>query len=119
MARPPVEVKPSPVIHLVDKPGAGQTFIRVGRTWAGRKDPRYFATLIGNRIVGADFLSRLNANLREKNGFTYGCNSAFSYRRTGSAWQASAPIEPRITIFGSDEFLADFFLGDGHSSAGS
>ena len=63
------EAKAAPgVVYLADKPGAVQSVILVGRRWVDLKDPTYFATLIGNHVVGDDFLSRLNANLREKNG---------------------------------------------------
>jgi zinc protease len=97
-ARPPVETRAEPgVVYLVDKPGAVQSVVDVGRRWVGRDDPRYFATLIGNRILGADFLSRLNANLRERNGFTYGVYSIFLYRRTGSVWALNTPVRADST----------------------
>ena len=74
--RPAAAVKPEPgVIFLVDKPGAVQSVINVGRHWVDRSDPRYVATLVGNHLLGADFLSRLNKNLREDHGYTYGAGS--------------------------------------------
>ncbi len=96
--RPAVAARAEPgVVALADKPGAVQSVISLGRTWAGRKDPRYFATLIGNHVVGADFLSRLNANLREKNGYSYGCGSNFGYRRTGGTWQVRTNVRGDVT----------------------
>ena len=106
--RPPVEARPAPgVAYLVDKPGAVQSVIQVGRTWAGRTDPRYFATLIGNHVVGYDFLSRLNANIREKNGYSYGCGSAFGYRRTGGTWQVSTNVRADVTSEALGEILGE------------
>jgi zinc protease len=96
--RPESTVKPKPgTVYLVDKPGAVQSVLRIGRIWQGRDDPRYFATLLGNRILGGDFLSRLNQNLRERNGFTYGAGSLFSYRRTGSVWIVNTSVRSDAT----------------------
>jgi len=90
--------KPEPgVVYLVDKPGAVQSVIAIGRRWAGRSDPRYFATLLGNRVLGADFLSRLNQNLRERNGYTYGAGSAFAYRPSGSTWAVNTSVRADAT----------------------
>jgi zinc protease len=106
--RPKVDLKPLPgLVYLADKPGAVQSVINVGRRWAGRDDPRYFATLIANHTVGDDFLSRLNANLREKNGYTYGCGSAFGYRRTGGTWQASTQVRADVTTEALKEVLGE------------
>ncbi len=59
---------------------------------------RYFATLIGNHVVGDDFLSRLNANLREKNGYSYGCGSSVQLpedrQRSGRSAPRSGPTSP-------------------------
>ena len=96
--RPPIAgfTKPG-VVYLVDKPGAVQSVVQVGRHWAGRKAPHYFDTLIGNHILGADFTSRLMQNLRVKNGFTYGIRSGFSYARTGSLWVVSSTVRADAT----------------------
>ncbi len=108
------EVKPRPIvdtrseagkIYVVDKPGAVQSIINVARLWVDRSDPRYFATKVGNHIVGDDFLSRLNANLREKNGFSYGAGSNFGYRRTGSVWQVNTSVRADVTAEALGEIL--------------
>ena len=107
-ARPKIEARPEPgVIYLADKPGAVQSVLSVGRRWVDRNDPRYFATLIGNHIVGDDFLSRLNANLREKNGYSYGCRSSFGYRRNGSTWQVSTSVRADVTAEALKEVLGE------------
>jgi len=107
-ARPASEIKPAPgVVYLADKPGAVQSVIAVGRRWVDFKAPTYFATLLGNHVVGDDFLSRLNANLREKNGYSYGCNSNFGYKRTGSAWQVSTKVRADVTTEALKEILGE------------
>ncbi len=104
--RPPVQPKAEPgVIYLVDKPGAVQSIITVARPWVDRKDPRYFASKVGNHVVGDDFLSRLNANLREKNGYSYGAGSNFGFRRTGSIWAVSTSVRADVTA----EALGEIF----------
>jgi zinc protease len=106
--RPSVDLKPSPgVVYLADKPGAVQSFLYVGRRWVGHDDPRYFATMIANHSVGDDFLSRLNANLREKNGYSYGCGSSFNYRRTGGTWQVSTSVRSDVTVEALKEILGE------------
>ena len=96
-----------PVAYLVDKPGAVQSVLRVGRRWVDRKDPRYYAGQIGNHVFGVDFLSRLNKNLREKNGFTYGAGSTFSYRRSGSVWLANSAVRVDATAPALKEMLSE------------
>ncbi len=85
------------VVYFVDKPGAVQSSLYVGRLWLDRAHPSYFATMLGNRMLGADFLSRLNQNLREKNGFTYGAGSMFRFRQTGSVWAVATQVRADAT----------------------
>ena len=106
--RPVAEVKPEPgVIYLVDKPGAVQSVISVGRHWVDRRDPRYMATLVGNHLLGEDFLSRLNKNLREDHGYTYGARSAFDFRRSKSVWSVSTAVRADATAPALQEILKE------------
>lgn len=102
------EVRPTrDVVQLVDKPGAVQSVIVVGRRWVDRRDPRYFATLIGNHLLGEDFLSRLNKNLREDHGYTYGAGSAFNFHREGSTWRVSTSVRADATAPALQEILKE------------
>ena len=95
---PPVPTGAAPeTVFLVDKPGAVQSVIVVGRTWRDRKDDSYFATQIGNRVLGGDFLSRINQNLRERNGYTYGARSDFDYQRASSRWTVQTSVRREVT----------------------
>jgi len=106
--RPLAEVKPEPgLIYLVDKPGAVQSVINVGRHWVDRRDPRYMATLVGNHLLGEDFLSRLNKNLREDHGYTYGAGSAFDFRRGKSIWHVSSSVRADATAPALREILKE------------
>jgi zinc protease len=91
----------------VDKPGAVQSVLNVGRRWVDRSDPSYYATRLGNRILGGDFLSRLNQNLREKNGFTYGAGSSLRFRRSGSLWTVSTQVREDATAAALKEVLGE------------
>jgi predicted Zn-dependent peptidase len=106
--RPVVAVKPeSGVVYLVDKPGAVQSVINVSRHWLNRQDPRYLATLVGNHLLGVDFLSRLNKNLREDHGYTYGSRSAFDFRRGRSVWSVSTDVRADATAPALREILKE------------
>src|SRR5215831_18351498 len=58
-------------IYLVDKPGAAQSTFAIGNPGPPRNTGDYFALLVMNRILGGQFQSRLNANIREEKGYSY------------------------------------------------
>jgi zinc protease len=106
--RPPVEMRHEPgTLYLVDKPGAVQSVIAAGRRWVDRRDPRYMATLVGNHLFGEDFLSRLNMNLREERGYTYGAGSRFTFHRSKSMWRASTSVRTDATAPALREILKE------------
>jgi predicted Zn-dependent peptidase len=76
---PPVE--PEVKLAVVSRPGAAQSELRIGHACAPRSTPDYHVLLILNTILGGDFVSRLNLNLREQKGFTYGVRTGFNLRR--------------------------------------
>jgi zinc protease len=80
-AVPSVTAKPSQSIYLVDRPGSAQTTLRAVTLGAPRSIPDFAALEVANNALGGLFASRVNMNLREKNGYTYGANSYFNYRR--------------------------------------
>jgi zinc protease len=67
---------------LVDKPGAPQTALRVTGIAAARNTPDYPALQVMNAALGGLFSSRINNNLREEKGYSYGVFSQFRYDRT-------------------------------------
>ncbi|HUI66280.1 MAG TPA: pitrilysin family protein [Bacteroidota bacterium] len=83
---------PAPVdrcIYLIDRPGAVQSEIRIGCPALPRATPDYFAATVMNRILGGQFSSRINVNLRERRGLTYGARSAFVFLKTPGPFFAS------------------------------
>lgn len=76
-----IEPRPGPPrAYVVDRPGATQTELRLGHASVPRKHPDFHALLVLNALLGGKFTSRLNLNLRERRGFTYGVHSGFSRR---------------------------------------
>jgi zinc protease len=68
-------------IYIVDRPSSPQSVFYVGTLGPSRNAPDFFATDLANTTFGGAFTSRINLNLREDKHYTYGANSAFSYRR--------------------------------------
>jgi predicted Zn-dependent peptidase len=92
---------------LVDKPGAAQSSFRIGGIGAARSTKDFFALQVMNTMLGGSFGSRLNQNLREKHGYTYGANSGFSYRRSAGPFTASAEVVTAKTDSALTEFLRE------------
>lgn len=92
-------------VYLVDKPGAPQTQIRIGEIGVNRATPDYFPIQVMNTVLGGSFSSRLNLNLREKHGYTYGASSGFDMRAEAGPFVASAGVQTDKT----GESLTEFF----------
>lgn len=84
-------------VHVVHRPGSVQSQIRVGHVGVDRAVDDYFATIVLNLILGGSFSSRLNLNLRERHGFTYGVTSSFSPRRGRGPFAVSTAVENAVT----------------------
>jgi predicted Zn-dependent peptidase len=74
-------VAPEVTLGVVARPGAAQSELRIGHACAPRSTPDYPVLFVLNTILGGDFVSRLNLNLREAKGFTYGVRTGFNLRR--------------------------------------
>ncbi len=92
---------------LVDKPGAAQSSFRLGGIGAARSTNDYFALQVLNTILGGPFTSRLNQNLRETKGYTYGANSGFGLRRNAGPFTASAEVVSAKTDSALIEFTKE------------
>ncbi|HET9682941.1 MAG TPA: pitrilysin family protein [Gemmatimonadaceae bacterium] len=92
---------------LIDKPGAAQSSFRIGGIGVPRSTKDYFAIQVMNTILGGSFTSRLNQNLRETHGYTYGAGSGFSMRRTAGPFQASAEVVSAKTDSAFIEFMKE------------
>lgn len=94
-------------VTLIDKPGAAQCELRMGHLGLERSNPDYYAVTLMNEILGGYFLSRINMNLREQNGFTYGAGSAFNYRSGLGPFHVSSAIQSEHITAAISEVLAE------------
>jgi predicted Zn-dependent peptidase len=94
-------------VVLVDKPGAAQTSFRLGGIGAPRSTSDYFALQVMNTILGGSYSSRLNHNLRETHGYTYGAFSGFGLRRSAGPFIASAEVVTAKTDSALVEFVKE------------
>jgi zinc protease len=107
-ARPvPQQVK-GRSIYIIDKPGAAQSVIRIGRIGIARNDAEYNAVEVMNTILGGSFTSRLNNNLREQHGYSYGAGSRFSAWAIPGPFFASSSVQTDVTGPALGEFFKEF-----------
>lgn len=108
-ARPPVSPQrfESSRIYLIDRPTAVQSEIRVGHIGVPRSCEDYFALSVMNALLGGVFNSRINLNLRERHGYTYGARSVFAFRRQPGPFVVSAPVRNEVTRESVSEVLAE------------
>jgi predicted Zn-dependent peptidase len=92
-------------ITIVDKPDAEQSQIRIGWVGVPRSTPDYFPLLVLNTTLGGSFTSRLNQNLRETHGYSYGASSVFDMRLSAGPFFAGAGVQTDKTA----EALREFF----------
>jgi predicted Zn-dependent peptidase len=95
-------------VYLVDKPDAPQSQIRIGTVGVARSTPDYFPIQVMNTVFGGSFSSRLNLNLREKHGYTYGANSFFDMRNEPGPFTAFAGVQTDKTADALKEFFTEF-----------
>jgi zinc protease len=82
---------------VIDRGASPQTALRVGMIGAPRATPDYVPLSVMNNALGGLFSSRINMNLREKNGFTYGANSGFAFRRGPGPFLVGTSVRTDVT----------------------
>lgn len=92
-------------VYLVDKPEAAQSQIRIGMVGVSRTTPDYAVIEVLNTILGGSFTSRLNQNLRERNGYAYGASSVFDMRLSAGPFLAAAGVQTDKTADALREFF--------------
>ena len=84
-------------VVMVDKAGAPQSQIRALLIAAPRKTPDYESMIVLNDILGGLFSSRINLNLREEHGYTYGARSQFVFRRLPGFFTVASGVRTDVT----------------------
>ena len=92
---------------MVHRPGSVQSEIRVGHVGVERTTPDYFPLSIANMVLGGTFSSRLNLNLRERHGFTYGVRSHFSFRSRPGPFEISTAVGNDVTAPAVSEIFTE------------
>ncbi len=92
-------------VFIADKPGAVQSSVRVGHTGIARNNPDYLKIFVMNTLLGGYFSSRINMNLREVHGYTYGGRTEFDARLLPGAFQVSADVRNEVTVETIDEII--------------
>jgi zinc protease len=96
-------------IYFIDKPGAAQSEIRVGYLSPLAYDATgdYYRAYLSNYLLGGNFNSRINQNLREQKGYTYGANSGYRSTRYAGPYTAQAGVRADATAASVKEFMSE------------
>lgn len=94
-------------IYIVDRPGSAQSVVSIGQVGVDRNSPDFYALNVMNTVLGGGFTSRINMNLREDKGYTYGARSGFSFRRGAGPFSAGGDIQTAFTKEAVVEFMKE------------
>jgi zinc protease len=103
----------APRCLLVARPGAPQSELRIGHLGPPRQSPAFHALVTLNAALGGQFTSRINQQLREAKGYTYGARTGFEFRRGCSTFACDTSVQGDATL----EAIADVL--DAFGAAGS
>jgi predicted Zn-dependent peptidase len=104
---PAAPALPDDRLVLVHRPGAAQSELRMGHVSVPRSTPDYHALLTLNMILGGQFVSRINMNLRERKGYTYGARTGFDLRRGPGPFSLQASVQSEPTADAIKEALGE------------
>ena len=96
-----------PRLAVVPRSRAPQSELRIGQVAAARQTPDYHALALANAILGGQFVSRVNLNLREDKGFTYGARTAFEFRRRPGPFVLQVSVQTAATVQAIHESIAE------------
>jgi zinc protease len=107
IAAPDHAATPGRGIHIVTKLGAPQSELRLGHVGLPRATDDYFPVLLMNAVLGGLFSSRINLNLREAHGYTYGAHSGYEWRRWAGPFAIDAAVARDATSPAVREVLSE------------
>jgi zinc protease len=94
------------IVYLADRPGAQQSELRVGHPSPSRRSAAFHALVTLNALLGGQFVSRINRNLREERAITYGARTTFDMRRIAGAFSCDTSVQADSTALAVSEILA-------------
>jgi predicted Zn-dependent peptidase len=96
-----------PRLNVVPRPLAPQSELRMGHVAVARSTPDYHALVAANMVLGGQFVSRINLNLREDKGLTYGARTSFDFRRLPGPFALQVSVETSATARAIEESRAE------------
>jgi zinc protease len=100
-------VRTSRAVRIVKKEDAPQSEVRIGHVGVPRTHPDYFSITVMNAVMGGLFSSRINLNLREAHGYTYGASSSFEWRREAGPFVVGTAVASDVTVAAIQEILKE------------
>ena len=97
-------------LNIIPRPGAPQSELRIGHVAVPRNTPDYHALVAANMVLGGQFVSRINLNLREDKGFTYGARTSFDFRQQPGPFMLQVSVHTEATGRAIEESIAE--IGD-------
>lgn len=94
-------------LAIVPRAGAPQSELRIGHVGVARSSTDYHALIALNLVLGGQFVSRINTNLRERKGYTYGARTSFEFRRGRGPFALHASVQSDATADAVREALAE------------
>ncbi|HEX6371592.1 MAG TPA: pitrilysin family protein [Longimicrobium sp.] len=95
-------------VILVDRPGSVQSAIRIGQVSMGPEDPEYLRLAALTQVLGGAFNSRINQNLRERHGWTYGAFATYSALRGAGTLFINSSVRTNATDSAVAESVREF-----------
>ena len=96
-----------PRLAIVPRPKAPQSELRIGHVAVPRNTPDYHALALANAVLGGQFVSRINLNLREDKGFTYGARTSFEFRRRPGPFMLQVSVQTAATGRAIEESIGE------------
>jgi zinc protease len=94
-------------LHIIAKPDSAQSELRIGNVGLPRNHPDYYGAMVMNAVLGGLFSSRINLNLRETHGYTYGAFSHFDWRRQAGPFVVSTAVQSEVTAPAAREAIGE------------
>ncbi len=107
---PPAPPPPASKVVIVDRPGAPQSELRIGHIGIAWNAPELPAANVIETVLGGAFTSRLNQNLREKHGYTYGVRARFAPARAPGLFEVRCAVRTDVTAESIKEALGELKL---------
>ncbi len=92
-------------IYVIDRPGSAQSVIRAGHLTIPRDHQDYFSLAFGNYVLGGEYSSRVNMNLRQDKGYSYGFYSSIDWGQHSSTWLIRGSVQTEVTFESVKEIL--------------